>query len=272
MSLEEIDALLCSAAGEALPLGHLDPTNSAEERAKVEADPRYDPVFVYAPQDKEKLSSLCGRLAALELPGFGVGVFFRQARDYLHARLSHRLHLGVDDQWQHQLYPAAPDRILELARRILSQPLAQGRAVERPFRATDQVRMVNGRLRQYGLLDWRVEVRPNLAATNTDPANRVINLRADLQASMEEMKRLVVHEIDTHVLRAANGYHQPYQIFAVGAVPSYMMTEEGLAVVNEERMGYIDAGQVEKLAAPMKKNGYGHYLLSLIAPDAPRHA
>jgi glucose-1-phosphate thymidylyltransferase len=30
------------------------------------------------------------------------------------------------------------------------------------------------------------------------------------------------------------------------------------------RLGYIDAGQVERLAAPMRKNGYGQYLLSII--------
>jgi hypothetical protein len=58
-----------------------------------------------------------------------------------------------------------------------------------------------------------------------------------------------VHEIDTHVLRSANGYAQPFRIFAVGAVPSYLMTEEGLAVVNEERMGYIDQPRTRMFAA-----------------------
>ncbi len=43
---------------------------------------------------------------------------------------------------------------------------------------------------------------------------------------------------------------------------------QGLKVACPEevafRMGYIDAAQVEKLAQPMKKNGYGQYLLSLV--------
>ena len=30
------------------------------------------------------------------------------------------------------------------------------------------------------------------------------------------------------------------------------------------RLGYIDAGQLERLAAPMRKNGYGQYLLSVL--------
>ena len=29
-------------------------------------------------------------------------------------------------------------------------------------------------------------------------------------------------------------------------------------------MGYIDAAQLEKLAAPMKKNSYGQYLLAVL--------
>ncbi|MFA6312409.1 MAG: glucose-1-phosphate thymidylyltransferase, partial [Sterolibacterium sp.] len=30
------------------------------------------------------------------------------------------------------------------------------------------------------------------------------------------------------------------------------------------RLGYIDAGQLERLAAPMRNNGYGQYLLSVL--------
>ena len=34
-------------------------------------------------------------------------------------------------------------------------------------------------------------------------------------------------------------------------------------------MGLIDAGQLEKLAEPLKKNGYGQYLLNLLQQDRP---
>jgi hypothetical protein len=248
-SLEKADELLCAAASEALPLSYLDPSNSAEEMARVGSDPSHNPRFTYPTPPEAKLTRLRAQLDVLDLPGHGVGLFFRQARDYLLRRLDLRINLGNDAAWVEPLYPSAPDRVIALARRILSQPQQTQRPLERPFRASDQVRLVSQRLRQYNLADWRVEVRTNLSATNTDPANRVVNLRADLTYSMEEMKRLVVHEVDTHVLRAANGYSQPYRIFAVGAVPSYLMTEEGLAVVNEERMGYIDHARTRMFAA-----------------------
>jgi glucose-1-phosphate thymidylyltransferase len=30
------------------------------------------------------------------------------------------------------------------------------------------------------------------------------------------------------------------------------------------RMGYIDAGQLEKLALPLRQNGYGKYLIDVL--------
>ena len=36
------------------------------------------------------------------------------------------------------------------------------------------------------------------------------------------------------------------------------------------RMGYIDAGQVERLAWPMQKNGYGQYLMELVEEERSR--
>jgi hypothetical protein len=242
--LSVIDRLLCDVAVVALPLIHLEPLNSSDEAEKVARDPTYNPQFRYAMPDPELLTPHLAKMERIDLPEAGVGLFFRQARDYLCARLRMRLHLGETEHWQEQVYSPAPQRVHSLAQRILNNPRpSPRRTLDRPFQAEDLARVLKARLKQYRLEDWHVAVHSNISATNTDSANRLVNIRADLTYSMEEMKRLAVHEVDTHVLRAANGYCQPYHIFAVGAVPSYLMTEEGLAVVNEERMGYIDAAR-----------------------------
>ena len=48
-------------------------------------------------------------------------------------------------------------------------------------------------------------------------------------------------------------------------------TRQGLKIACLEeiayRMGYIDAAQVERLAEPLKKNGYGQYLLQILKED-----
>jgi hypothetical protein len=238
--LSATDALLYRASSEALPLSYLDPLNSDEEKRKVERDPQYNPRYVYAPQQIESLSRLKGELEALEIRPVGLGIFFHQAKDYLCARLTMRLNLGDHPIWQRTIYPMPPERIVAVARRILGAPRRQAQEMVKPFQTDEQVRLLRARLKQYGLDDWKVVVKEGISATNTDPSNRLINVRGGLRYTMDELKRMVVHEVDTHVLRAANGYSQLYRIFAVGAVPSYLMTEEGLAVVNEERMGYID--------------------------------
>jgi glucose-1-phosphate thymidylyltransferase len=46
---------------------------------------------------------------------------------------------------------------------------------------------------------------------------------------------------------------------------------QGLKIGSPEevayRMGYIDAEQLERLAVPMKKSGYGQYLLELLRDE-----
>ncbi|MBA2626859.1 MAG: glucose-1-phosphate thymidylyltransferase, partial [Gemmatimonadales bacterium] len=36
------------------------------------------------------------------------------------------------------------------------------------------------------------------------------------------------------------------------------------------RMGFIDAAQLERLAAPLRKSGYGEYLLAVARDRGPR--
>jgi len=243
-----IDRALCAAAKLALPLGPIEPINSAEEKGRILADPRYNPQFRYAPQDTEAIARAIDDLESLVILPDGVGRFFVEARAYLLARLDMRRRLGDADGWQQPLYPLPPPPVVQLARSLLAEPPPPLRPVMRPFSTRHLQRALEARLAEYGLSNWSVQARPNLSSTNTDSANLVVNVRADMSYSLEEMKRLVVHEVDTHVLRAANGASQPYRIFAVGAVPSYLMTEEGLAVINEERMGYIDPPRTRTFA------------------------
>ncbi|MBU0471830.1 MAG: DUF1704 domain-containing protein [Nanoarchaeota archaeon] len=51
-----------------------------------------------------------------------------------------------------------------------------------------------------------------------------------------DIKRLPVHEVGVHALRASNGYEQPLNVFATG-LPGYLPTEEGLTSYFEEITG-----------------------------------
>jgi glucose-1-phosphate thymidylyltransferase len=60
-------------------------------------------------------------------------------------------------------------------------------------------------------------------------------------------------------------------IFDASAYVETIERRQGLKVACIEevayRIGYIDAAQVEKLAIPLRKNGYGQYLLNMLHYD-----
>ena len=51
---------------------------------------------------------------------------------------------------------------------------------------------------------------------------------------IKKISGTIAHEIETHAFTAMNGALQPYKIFQRG-LADYLMTEEGLAVYNQEK-------------------------------------
>ncbi len=84
-------------------------------------------------------------------------------------------------------------------------------------------------------IDWHVTEKRDLAAKAGVSTNKsVLVVRKGAWFSRKEVKRLIAHEIETHIFRIENGRLQPYSIFAQG-FPGPETTEEGLAVWAEFR-------------------------------------
>ena len=49
------------------------------------------------------------------------------------------------------------------------------------------------------------------------------------------IEALIAHEIETHILTAENGAHQPYALFRNGCA-NYLDTQEGMAIFNQNRI------------------------------------
>lgn len=90
-------------------------------------------------------------------------------------------------------------------------------------------------LKKYALTDWRAEFSEKWL-TDVYPAEKKVTVCKERMFSRIDPKRLSAHEIGVHVLRAANGYLQPLNIFATG-LPDSLSTEEGLASYLEELTG-----------------------------------
>jgi len=101
---------------------------------------------------------------------------------------------------------------------------------------------------QAGLPDWRVELKnPMNARMMVRSVEKKVFVREDALFSRDSVKRLLVHEIGTHVFRYINGERQQLQILKLGLI-GYLGTEEGLATYHEKRFGVQDIAALRTYA------------------------
>lgn len=88
-------------------------------------------------------------------------------------------------------------------------------------------------LKEFNLC-WKVTIKKRLTSNLfVNPTKKEINIKSR-NFSFKEIKTLLCHEIETHVLRSVNGYNQKYKVLGNIGTPSYLETEEGLATVMED--------------------------------------
>lgn len=109
-------------------------------------------------------------------------------------------------------------------------------------------RAVANRIAYYGF-DWRVKLLDNMASrVSVEPETRTVYICKNKKFSEEDILRLCVHEIDTHVLRAENGSRRGLELFCTGTAGS-LIHEEGLALYNERKRGVQDGNMMRLYAA-----------------------
>jgi len=145
---------------------------------------------------------------------------------------------------------------------------------------------------RYGVVEFEgdgraisIEEKPNTPRSNYAVTgiyfydNDVLDVAANLKPSARgelEITDVNVHYLSANRLRVElmgrgtawldTGTHE--SLAQAAAFIEIIEQRQGLKISCPEeiafRMGYIDATQVEQLAAPMKNNGYGQYLLNMV--------
>ena len=134
------------------------------------------------------------------------------------------------------VYGRPTPEVLDQARRILKTADTTDVRVECDIDADQAAALLTDSLRGVGLTDWTVRVDPDMAARmSVRSSDRLVRVRVDSRFSREEVRRLTVHELGTHVTRSHNGSRQALALLGIG-VSGYLATEEGLAVVNENHL------------------------------------
>ncbi len=104
---------------------------------------------------------------------------------------------------------------------------------------------------ELGLSDWQVYKSQNMAKNGMKVGikRKQILVNPEIQKSRFKLKKSIVHEVGTHVLRSINGFSTNFAALGNANLPSYLDIEEGLATYNESDMGLLTETGLKKKAA-----------------------
>jgi len=109
---------------------------------------------------------------------------------------------------------------------------------ERNSSAEEFAAILETRLNNLGIY-MNVKLVSSMATRiSVDAASREIHLNKNTLLAPQEIRRLLVHEIDAHAVRIHNGSFLPWRIFSMGTA-RYREAEEGLAVHFERQSGNL---------------------------------
>ncbi len=243
--LQKIDKELAEIAKQVSFLA-INPANVEEEMEKVLANPNYNPQFQYS-EFKFDLDYMIKRLNNLKITGDSViENLFRQKKQVIIKKCLLIKNRGKKDfsDISVKLYGVPDEELVAKAKELLKLKVEKERKIVPSSMVVSQLRRA---FKKCGF-NWIVKEESIATAANVLQSKKTLLVRKNDVFSKTFVKRLIIHEIGTHVLRAENGRKQPYQLFMIG-LPAYLKTEEGLAVLNEDLNGLMTNRVLRNYAA-----------------------
>lgn len=137
-----------------------------------------------------------------------------------------------------QLVQDAYTEIAQVSTSSEEETISAEEATELMRRALDSVQ----------LHDWEIIIDEVMSANmSVRSVDRKLKIRKGKKFSPHALKRLLVHEIGTHVFRYANGAAQQIHMLRLG-LSDYMMTEEGMATYHENKYNLRDLATARRYA------------------------
>ena len=113
------------------------------------------------------------------------------------------------------------------------------------------VKVFDGVFDELGLEGWEVYRSMNIPKNGVKVGvkRKQILVNEEIQRSKFKLRKLIVHEVGTHVLRSVNGMNTGFTALGNANLPVYLDVEEGLATWNESEMGVLTENGLKKKAA-----------------------
>jgi alpha-L-glutamate ligase-like protein len=216
-------------------LSRIKPLNLQDELATYEKDPSYNPQFKYK-LNSELLINLYQQLSQISTDDTPLGIVFEKKKTELFNTIKCLEYIGTLDftEVAELLYPKTTESELRKAKKYIGNlKYYKESAKNKYYNAKEAKEYFENSLTKYKLNGWQVLLKDNLIADCSVNKKNFIYIKSTAKFHEQRLRKLVAHEIETHVLTAENGKKQPYQIFQNGTA-NYLETQEGLAIYNQE--------------------------------------
>ena len=243
MQLKQIDARLFQIRSELNYQQYLTPSNFTLENERFLH--YYNRNIVYQPQYRYTKFVLKDGIyreleeCLLHLRKYhcekGMGNVLLQAALSLKKEIMMYDSIGCDERFtslSNEIYGLPNQAYLPLAKEILDNTHSENGKQDVRYDAEYLANCIAKRLKTYGLC-WNIVCSDKMASRiSVEPDERCVYINKNARFTLNDTVRLLVHEIDTHVLRCENGQNNGYHILASGT-PGSLIHEEGLALYNE---------------------------------------
>lgn len=230
-----IDQSLISLDKKIKLLYHLKPENLEEEKAKFIADQNYNPQFIY-PELKFNPLELEEELSKIKPDQSPLGQIFQKKKK----EISQKIHL-LESIGDHnftensiKLFSEPNQSEINEVKKLLEHYTPEIKPEETYHDAVYAKKKFEEAFLKYGLTEWKVKLKDSLVADCIAGKSNRLFIRSDAKFTASRIKALIVHEIETHIITAANGSAQAYESLNRG-LSNYLVTQEGMAMYNVEQ-------------------------------------
>ncbi|HLD15208.1 MAG TPA: tyrosine/phenylalanine carboxypeptidase domain-containing protein [Candidatus Nanoarchaeia archaeon] len=223
---------------------HNNPLNLEIEKKKVLKDKTYNPVFYY---EKNILNydTFKNELNKIKSDSSVFGKLLKAKADELAKKIDLIKSVGSSSFSSNavKLYGKPSPDLVKHANKFLD---LENEFMPEGYNGISAIKKFLDSFLMYGMR-WQVKHKEMIVGASFNVSKNILYINKNRKFTDHELKRLVVHEIGTHITRAENAKKQKYKLFLIG-FPDYLSTEEGLAVYNEEKAGLLTNNIVKHYA------------------------
>ena len=261
MKLEEVTGLLNKLR---IPIGLVfTPTNLKSEKKKFFNSNTYEPQFEYRNIKNSNLSIL-GELASVQ----SISDVDPRISDFYIQLISskdeaNRLMRAVGNnelvsEISYHRYGKPTPLLFRNASRVLRNRLKTYNISKYPPKKSREMlgydeieRIFNSVFEILGIEDWGVQKSKNIPknVARVGIKSKKVFLYPEIERSKFKLRKTIIHEVGTHVLRSINGAQSGFNALSKANLPSYLDVEEGLATWNEENMDLLTKKWLKEKAA-----------------------